>query len=58
MKLEFSLQILGKYSNGKFRENPSNGKRVVPCGRTDRLDEANCHFSQICERDKKAEAEK
>ena len=24
-----------KYSNIKFHENPSNGSRVVPCGRTD-----------------------
>jgi tRNA U38,U39,U40 pseudouridine synthase TruA len=35
MKLEFSRQILGKYSNIKFHENPSSGSRVVPCGRTD-----------------------
>jgi len=24
-----------KYSNSKFRENPSSGSRVVACGRTD-----------------------
>jgi hypothetical protein len=30
MKLEFSGQILEKYSNIKFHENPSNGSRVVP----------------------------
>ena len=40
MKLEFSGQILEKYSNIKFHENPSSGNRVVPCkqtggGRTD-----------------------
>jgi len=34
MKLEFSRQIK-KYSNIRFQENPSNGRRVVPCdGRT------------------------
>jgi len=32
MKIEFSLQILEKYSDTKFNENPSLGKRVVPCG--------------------------
>jgi hypothetical protein len=35
IKLEFSVQILEKYSNIKFRENSSSGSRVVPCGRTD-----------------------
>jgi len=35
MKLEFSRQILDKFSNIKFYENPSSGSRVVPCGRTD-----------------------
>jgi len=29
---------------------PSSGSRVVPCGRTDRHDEANSRFSQFCER--------
>jgi len=33
----------------KFRENSSSGSRVVPCGRTDRHDEANCRFSQLYE---------
>jgi hypothetical protein len=41
MKPEFSPQILEKYSNIKFHENSSTGSRVVPCGRTDRPDEAN-----------------
>jgi tRNA U38,U39,U40 pseudouridine synthase TruA len=36
MKLRFSQQIFGKFSNIKFHENPSSGSRVVPCGRTDR----------------------
>jgi len=34
-ELEFSQQIFEKYLNVKFRENPSNGRRVVPCGRTE-----------------------
>jgi hypothetical protein len=36
IKLEFSRQILEKYSNIKFHENPSNGSSFVPCWRTDR----------------------
>ena len=36
MKLEFSRQIFEKYSSIKFYENPSSGRRVVTCGRTDR----------------------
>jgi hypothetical protein len=35
MELELSGQIFGKYSNVKFRENPSTGSRIVPFGRTD-----------------------
>jgi hypothetical protein len=35
MKLEFSRQILEKYSNIKFHENASSGSWVVPCGRTE-----------------------
>ena len=31
-------------------ENPSSGSRVVPCGRTDRHDEANSHFSKFSKR--------
>ena len=42
-------QIFEKYSNVRFHENPSNGSRVVPCGRTDRHDEPICHFSKFCE---------
>ena len=30
-----SRQIFEKYSNMKFRKNPSSGSRVVSCGRTD-----------------------
>jgi len=50
MKIQLSRHIFKKYSNTKFHENPSNGSRVVPCGRTDRHDEANNRFSQFCER--------
>ena len=35
MKIEFSQQIVEKYANIKFHENPSSGGRVGPCGRTD-----------------------
>jgi len=38
---------LEKYSNIKFHKNPSNGSRVVPCGRTDRHDEYNSRCSQF-----------
>jgi hypothetical protein len=40
MKFEFSQQIIDKYSNIKFHENPSSGSRAVPCGQTD--------ISQFC----------
>jgi hypothetical protein len=36
MKIEFSQQIFEKYSNIKFHENPSSGRRDVPYGRIDR----------------------
>jgi len=52
MILEFSRQIFEKSSNMKFHENSSSGSGVVPCGRTDRHDEANSCFSQFCERSK------
>jgi len=32
--LEFSGQILEKYSNIKFHKNPSSGSPVVPCEKT------------------------
>ena len=38
----------------QLHENPSNGSRVVPCGKTnrqtDRHGEANIRFSQFCDR--------
>jgi hypothetical protein len=36
MKLEFSGQFFEEPSNIKFHENPSSGKRGVPCEQTDR----------------------
>jgi len=53
MEIQFSRQIFEKCSNIKFHENPSSVSRVVPCGRTDRHDEASSPFSQLCERDLK-----
>jgi hypothetical protein len=37
MKHDFSKQILEKYSNTEFHENPSGGSRVIPCERTARI---------------------
>jgi hypothetical protein len=37
-----------KYENIKFHENPSSGIRLVPCGRTDKHDEAKSRFTQCC----------
>jgi len=31
-------------------ENPSSGSPFLPCGQTDRHDEANSRVSQVCER--------
>jgi hypothetical protein len=53
MKTEFFGQVFEKNSNIKFYQNPSSGSRVVPCGRTDRNDEANRSFSQFREWAKK-----
>jgi hypothetical protein len=54
MKFDYSQQIFEKYSDIKFRENPSSGSLVVPCGQakgqTDRHDKANSRFSQFCAR--------
>jgi hypothetical protein len=52
-EIEFLRHIFGKYQNVKFLENLSIGRRVIPCGRTDRHDEANCRFSKFCEAPKK-----
>ena len=53
MKPEFSRQILEKFSNIKFHENPSNENRVVLCGwagrSSDTNDEFESRFSQFFE---------
>ena len=49
IKLEFFRHVLEKYSNIKFRENPSSGGPRCSM-RTDRRDEADSHFSKFCER--------
>jgi len=35
IKLELTRQILEKYSDIKFDEDPPSGNRVISCGRTD-----------------------
>ena len=50
MKFESSRQILERISNIKHHKNPSNGSRVVTCGRTHKNDEANSRVSQFCKR--------
>jgi len=42
-----SRQIFEKYSNIKFHKNTSGGSQIVPCGRTERRDEANSRCSQL-----------
>jgi hypothetical protein len=44
MKLEFSRQIFEKSKNINFHQNMSSGNLLVPCGQTDRHDEANNRF--------------
>jgi len=39
IKLELFRQILEKYSNIKFHDNPFIGSEVLPWGRTDRQDD-------------------
>jgi len=36
MKFHFPRQLLEKYSNMNFHENPSSGRGINPCGRSDR----------------------
>jgi len=52
MKLELSLEFFffEKYSDIKFHENPSSLAEMFHADRReDRHDEANSHFSQLCE---------
>jgi len=50
MNLEFSYHIFEKYSNIRFCDNPSSGRKDVPCGRIDgqtdmaRLVDALCNL--------------
>jgi hypothetical protein len=44
MELDFSRQLFEKYPNVKFHGSPSIGSQVVPCGQTDRHDEAIVAF--------------
>ena len=48
-----STDFRKKFSNIRFHENPSSGSRIIPCGQTDRHDETNNRFPQLCERDYK-----
>jgi len=55
VKFKFDLNFLTdfqEHSNMKFHENPPTGSRAVTRGwterQTDRLDEANSHFLQVC----------
>ena len=53
MKVEFSWQFFGKYSNLKFYENPPVGAELFRSdgrtdGRIDRYNEADSHYSQFC----------
>jgi hypothetical protein len=50
IQLDFSLHTFEIHSYIKFYENPSSGRRVVPCGRTDGHKETNSHFSPFCKR--------
>jgi hypothetical protein len=37
LNLDFLDRVFENYSNVKFRENPSSGSRVVPCGQADMM---------------------
>jgi hypothetical protein len=45
-QFEISRQVVEKYSNIRFHENPSSGSRVVPCGRTGRHRSLNAIMAQ------------
>ena len=48
MKIEFAWQIIEKYSDTKFHENPSSGAELFRAA--DRHNEATSRFLQVCER--------
>ena len=47
MKMDFSEEILEKYSNIKCHENTSSGSRVVPWGRKGKHGEAKSLFAVL-----------
>jgi hypothetical protein len=49
MKPEFSQQIFETQISKLMKIRPTGGG-TVPCGQTDRHDEANSRLSQFCER--------
>ena len=49
MKLKFVDSFSRKAQISSFIRIRPVGGRVVPCGQTDRHDEANSRFSQLCE---------
>jgi len=51
MKLELKRHIFQKYTEIKFKDNPS-----MTGGQAGMYDEVNRRFSQICERTKKIES--
>ena len=52
INLDFYLIVSRKILNINFHDNPSNRRRVVPCGQTDeqRHGEADGHVSKFCKR--------
>jgi len=47
MKLEFSRQSFEKYTNIKFHENPSNGRRVATFGQADRQTDGRTDMAKL-----------
>jgi hypothetical protein len=47
MKIKLFRQIFEKSSNIKFRENPSCGSRVVPCGQRDRRTNGQTDMTEV-----------
>ena len=50
LPVEFSKHIFGEHSSIESPVSAFSGSRVVPCGRTDRHDEANSRLLQFCYR--------
>jgi hypothetical protein len=47
MKFEFSRQILEKYSNIDFLENPSSGSQAVPCERKEGQTDGRTNMTKL-----------